>query len=394
MSDHDILLTDDNFGERLVRGGIYTYRDTNLTIDQYLISEKRKPRANRGSLTVARDIRRLFELLGLILVDIDKQVTITESGLQLLTANEEQIKNCWRNAFLQLGLEGSDGEISHPYRILLNIINLFPGIETRKLLLALEAENDSEAEMSRIYSLIDHDFNEIVQSVGTTPSLASDAVKILPGIAEQLGDIERVNNKAYPVNQTIITEDEITSIIPEKKLGTVSKPQFWDTTAQEIAKDPLVKNIEAVTIDISDAIRIRQQRLSEHQRCVRLLAKFNEDSGCTIYEGKFDCLAVNRKDKAFLYEVKTLSESLADLETQTIKAVGQIKYYAYSIVQEQMGLSDIKEIVVYTRQPTIDIIEFCFSIGIYVIWLEGDDFKFLNPDTNKSENLNFKDFTK
>src|ERR1035438_9593519 len=65
-------LTDDNFGEQLTQKGIYTYRDTTLSIAQYLAKEKLKPVANRGYLTVSRDIRRFFELLGFISVYPDK----------------------------------------------------------------------------------------------------------------------------------------------------------------------------------------------------------------------------------------------------------------------------------------------------------------------------------
>jgi len=47
-------LTDENFGEQLTRGGIYTYRDKTLTIEQFLASEQQKPASNRGYLTVSR----------------------------------------------------------------------------------------------------------------------------------------------------------------------------------------------------------------------------------------------------------------------------------------------------------------------------------------------------
>lgn len=67
-------------------------------------------------------------MLGLIVVlDSDKNSRLTTIGKQLLTATSvEQTRQLWKNALLQLGLEGADGEISHPYRILLKIVNAFP----------------------------------------------------------------------------------------------------------------------------------------------------------------------------------------------------------------------------------------------------------------------------
>lgn len=136
-------LTDENFGEQLTREGIYTYRNRERSIDEFLQAEQLKPASNRGYLTVSRDIRRFFELLGFITVFPDKQARLSPAANQLLrTASEEIRKQLWKNSLIQLGLEGTDGEVSHPYRILLKIVNTFPGIETTKLMLALEAEND------------------------------------------------------------------------------------------------------------------------------------------------------------------------------------------------------------------------------------------------------------
>ncbi|PCI36440.1 MAG: hypothetical protein COB50_04710, partial [Thiotrichales bacterium] len=49
-----------------------------------------------------------------------------------------------------------------PYRILDWLVNTYSGIETNKLLLALEAKNDSEEEYSRISNLVERSFDEIV----------------------------------------------------------------------------------------------------------------------------------------------------------------------------------------------------------------------------------------
>ncbi len=386
LVDKNIPLTDENFGEQLTREGIYSYRERNLSIDQFLEKEKQKPKSNQGHLTVSRDIRRFLELLDFIVVlDDDKNCRLTTPGKQLLsTTTIEQQHQLWKNALLQMGLEGIDKEISHPYRILLKIVNTFPGIETPKLMLALEAKNDSEKEFERISSLINLSIDEILRRTATSSSMAANAVKILPGIAEQLKDIERIANKAYPVGHIVVTEDDIST---DEELN-ITKPRATvrEVASGDIARDPLINVISSVSIDISDAIKIRQKRLAEHQEIVRLLAILNEKCGFKLFVGKFDCLSI-KGNKALLYEVKTILESFVDKEKQTIKGVGQLKYYKFIITEQNLGLSDIKEILVFSKKPDSSIINFCASENIAVIWKENNSFKIFNIQKNCDDNF-------
>lgn len=380
-----IPLTDENFGEQLTRQEIYTYRDKTLSIDEFLAREQDKPASNRGYLTVSRDIRRFFELLGFITVFPDKTARLSPAANQLLrTTSEDLRRELWKNSLLQLGLEGTDGEVSHPYRILLKIVNTFPGIETTKLMLALEAENDSEEEFERISNLCQRTIEQIIADTGTTESMAANAVKIIPGIAEQLGDIERTGSRAYPIGQLVITEDEITT---EEQPARGERADFRETNSGEIARDPNLNIISSVTIDYSEAIRLRQRRLAEHQEIVRSLAVINERCGCQLFEGKFDCLAI-KSDTALLYEVKTILASASDEEKQTVKGVGQLKYYKYSIVHRQMGYANIKEVIVFSSKPDIGIIEFCSAENILVVWRDGNHFQIFNLQTSAVESFN------
>lgn len=375
-------MTDENFGERLTRQGIYTYRDKALSIDEFLLNEREKPVANRGYLTVARDIRRFFELLGFITLDTDKTARLSPTANELLRADSEEFRvELWKNSLLQLGLEGTDGEVSHPYRILLKIVNTFPGIETSKLMLALEAENDSEEEFERISALAQSEIDQIIQDTGTTEPMAANAVKILPGIAEQLGDIERLNNCAYPIGQLIVTEDEITT---EERPLRRQRADFRGTDSQAIARDPNLNEVVSVSIDLSEAIRLRQKRLAEHQEIVRLLALVNETSGFELFEGNFDCLAV-KDDSGLLYEVKTILPSASDEEKQTVKGVGQLKYYRFSVVHKQMGYSETKQVLVFSHRPNSELIEFCLSEKIDVIWRHQDGFQIFNVKTGTDD---------
>jgi hypothetical protein len=386
LIDHGTPLADENFGKQLTREGIYTYRDKTLSIDEYLAIEQEKPAATRGHLTASRDIRRFFELLGFITVFPDKKAKLSAAAKQLLgTESEDLRRELWKNAMLQLGLEGTDGEVSHPYRILLKIVNTFPGIETPKLMLALEAENDSEEEFERISALAQLSFDEIIQKTGTSASMAANAVKILPGIAEQLNDIERISNRVYPVGHIVVTEDEI-STEEEPDVPQKERVVFRQVTSGDIAKDPTINVVSSVSIDLSNAIKTRQSRLAEHQEIIRLLAILNEKCGFQLYEGKFDCVGI-KGDAALLYEVKTILETAIDQEKQIVKGVGQLKYYKFSIVEKQMRLSDIKEILVFSRKPDSGLIEFCTAENVAVIWRDGDSFQIFNINTRDDDNF-------
>lgn len=387
----EMALTDENFGERLTRDGIYTYRDRELTIDEFLKRELEKPLANRGYLTVSRDIRRFLELLGFITLFPNKNIRLSASANQLLSVkSEDSKKELWKNALLQLCLEGTDGEISHPYRILLKLVNMQPGIETSKLMLALEAENDTDEEYERILYLSQKTIKEIIIDTGTTESMAKNAVKILPGIAEQLGDIERINNQSFPVGEIIITEDEITT---EKEFAkrTKAKLNYRETNAEDFAKDPNLKNITSISIDLTEAIKIRQKRLAEHQDIVRLLALLHVKYDFKLYEGKFDCLAI-KGDNSILYEVKTILKSASDEEKQVVKGVGQLKYYKFSIVHKQMGCTKINEVLVFSQKPEIGIIEFCEFEKITVIWRVNNKFYTYNLLKSEEEEFNPNNF--
>jgi len=388
LTENNQPLTDAIYGEALTRAKVYTYRDKTLSVDDFLEKEQQKTPSNRGSHTVARDIRRLFELMNFINISSDKKAIFNPVAEQLLKSQlPEERHVIWRNSMLNLTLKDADNKTSHPYRILLKLANDFPGIETKKLMLVLVAKDDSGNEFKRISKLSELNIEDIIEKVGTSKSMAANAVKVLPGIAEQLGDIIRISNRAYPVSNIIITEDEIlTEELTDKERST-----HREVTAAEIAKDPIFKVTSSLNIDLTDAVKKRQNRLAEHQEIVRLLALLHEKCGFKLFEGKFDCLAV-KGDLALLYEVKTILENAYDQEKQTVKGFGQLKYYRFSIVEKEMKLSNIRELLVFSRKPRINIIEFCVAENIAVIWRTGNTFQIFNIQNKSDETFNPDEF--
>jgi hypothetical protein len=114
------------------------------------------------------------------------------------------------------------------------------------------------------------------------------------------------------------------------------------------------------------------------------LASIVEARGFGLFEGKFDCLAV-KDGNALLFEVKTLLPSTSDEEKQTVKGVGQLKYYKFA--HQQMGHNNIKEFIVFSIRPSVGIIEFCTAENIFVMWRDGQTFRVLNRTTRADDLL-------
>ena len=79
---------------------------------------------------------------------------------------------------------------------------------------------------------------------------------------------------------------------------------------------------------------------------------------------------------------------MSDQEKQTVKGVGQLKYYKFSIVNRQMEYENIKEFLVYSQKPQTSLIEFCTAENIKVIWLQAGVFKIYDSATD--EDINFE----
>lgn len=394
LIEEEIPLRDENLGERLLRNQVIFPNTPEQTIEDYLAEQSEKTPANRGYYTAGRETRRFFELLGLLTVADDKSAYLSPSAILLLSTNSENARlSLWRDSLMRMGVEGNDGEISHPYRILLKLTQDNPGLQTKKLMLALDAENDSIEEYQRILNLSNSTFEEIIEELNITIHKARNAVKILPSLAEQLGDIERRGNNTYPVGQIIITEDEISTEIPSGATNQDGVPysQYRNVTSDTIAVDPVFNSSSSVTIDYTESIRIRQERLAEHQNIVRQLGLFCEQKGFSLYEGKFDCLST-MEETALVFEIKTILSSISDQEKQTVKGVGQLKYYKFSIVNRQMEYEDIKEFLVYSQKPQVSLIEFCTAENIKVVWLEEGIFKIYDSVSNEDIDFEPLDF--
>ena len=118
--------------------------------------QENQPASRQSHRTTTRGLRELYPL-GFI-DDTGPAVRILPLGRQVADLatqpiNEES-RRSWHNAFWDLRNENSDGT-SHPYRVLLRLVERKPGISRAKCALALEAKNDSVDELNWISALAD-----------------------------------------------------------------------------------------------------------------------------------------------------------------------------------------------------------------------------------------------
>jgi hypothetical protein len=374
-------------GIALARAGVYTFREKDQTLDELLETELQKPRSNRGTHTAARDLRRIFLLAGFLEQDTDGMLGISQSGHNLLgveTDRKAELPFLWGRALRKMSLCDTGGNASHPYRILLRLVDARPGILKRYLALALEARDDSDEEFGRLLELIDRqDWNTTLRAIGASEYSAKNAVKILPAIAEQIGDIVREGESCYP--------GSLSAELGQLTVGEVLEPPPPDhhwlpsrrhraVTSQEIA--PLgstgeveLRGRERDLAAFEEGIEQRRERTNRHQRLVQDFAHLCDSAGLRLYEDPFDCLAVGTQGRSVLAEAKTLSGELADERNQVQRALAQLNYYQFfDLPVEVVAHHQIIRIAVFESEISLEHQRFLEHHQVGAIWQVDDGF--------------------
>jgi hypothetical protein len=369
------------FGAALAKAGIYSFRNRDLTVAQNLALESAKPLGSQGFRTAARDIRRFFALADLV----RPAPALSQLGSDILAASGvAPLRNAlWREAMLQLALADAEGNASHPYRILLRLVADRPGIETSKLLLALEARDDSPAEYVRVLNLADQALDDIIATVGVGVANARNAVKILPGIAEQVGDISRVGTHTNLAETPVATEDALVSEGPTQGYEQSGPVAPVEIAPDDIAPIPNFGDLNASNVDLTASIEIRRRRTIEHQRVVVSVAQALGQSGYQTYANPYDCLGYRAGVGGILIEVKTLDGTRSDERRQAEKAFGQLRGYGFFSVPAQMKAPRLVEVVAYSAPPC-DTIPFMAANNVCSAWREGNQWVVADPHGNIS----------
>jgi hypothetical protein len=361
VDGHANARDDGIFGEALVRAGVAGtgHARTPVPVDEYIRQQRTKPPSNQSFRTTARGLRELYRLLGFI-DDSGPRVEVTDLGRLAADyadrpMNAEQL-NFWRRTIINITHDGG-GEVSHPYQVLLRLIEQRPGITRAKCALALEARNDSPEELARIVALADLPEEEIRRRIGVTKANWDNAKKVLPAFAQQLGDAARAGEFFTLVDRTESARAARTSreVTPETiaRAGTIERPDEFEVPPEV---DPAAA---------AEAIRLRQDRLRRHNLIVQELAGRLE--GARLYEDPFDILAL-LEAHGVLVEVKTLDGGEADERDRVRDALSQLLYYEAFSITHIVGDAPVHKVACFEHPISQAHRDWLNAMNVAVLW--------------------------
>lgn len=384
-------------GMALVRDGILGTGHTPQPIEEYLAKYQSQPSSKRPYQTTARGLREFFRYSGCLVEDAEaNEAWLTPLGRQLATHTHGPLtvaeKAAWRVTIGSIRIGDPNRGYSHPYRVLLRLIERIPGLPTGMSPLAFEANDDSDAELDRIASLVDLGNEDVVRERigGETLGNWDNAKKVLPGIGEQLSDILRNNGQLTLLTQPLgSTRTNPLQSAPYQSAHrlvspTISPPHAprpgrrgRSVTALQIARAGTgtpVASDETLTASpdpavMAAAITIRAVRLTRHNNIVRMLAALLEAGGASLMEDPFDCLAT-KGHRSLMFEIKTLDGTQPDEIDRVRDALGQLLYYSsFSI---PTGCPDPSLIALFELRPSDAHIDWLNRAGIMAAWIEDE----------------------
>ena len=380
LTDDGEQVKDDGvLGEELVRTGVAGTGHTPMPVEDYLRAQLKKKKSNQSFRTTARGLRELFRLLGFI-DDSGDNVVVTESGRQAAgfagrRMDAEQLE-FWRRTIRDLEHQGS-----HPYQVLLRLVAKKPRITRAKCALALEARDDSPAELDRIANLADLGEAEIIRRLHITKPNWDNAKKVLPKFAEQLKDVIR-NGDAFTIAEAPGKADEGPRRERPAARPAVRAPRTSrQVTPETIGRAGTAENFDefagAMPVDqaaAEAAIVSRRRRLRRHNLLVRkLAARLTATAGAQLFEDPFDALVLIR-NIGILAEAKTLDGTEADERDRVSEALAQLLYYQAFLLPPAAGQAAVRMVACFERRISDRHIRWLNQQNIAVIWEDGDGF--------------------
>jgi len=340
LAQNDADLRDDGVvGDALARAGAYRFRGHNDSedIDELLVAEHAKSPSDRGTRTMARELRRTFEGLHL-LSPVAGALRPTSDAVRLLELGSDpmvpEAHAIWRRAFHDLAITDPDGT-SHPYEIMLRLAGERPGIPKSLLGLALEAKDDSQAEFQRLLVLVDGNESEPAwEKLGVTRANRANSIKVLPAVAEQLRELAIVGGGAY-----VALPDPLEPRQEHRRRSTGavrSRRRHYDRNRNRgrrpEAHQPTTRSYDP---DLSAA------RYQSHEQC---LAAFDALIATSFvrWEGDYDLVVEGGAD-LLLAEVKTIR---TDADNQVRLGLGQLLYYEHFDVRPDWPNAAISRVLV------------------------------------------------
>jgi hypothetical protein len=376
-------------GECLVRcGAAGTGHRRGQPVDEYLRSQRQKRPQSQSPRATARGLRELFKILGFIQV-LDDAIRVTDLGRQAAAfagtpLDDAQIE-FWRRAIRNMAHYGGDDQESHPYQVLLKLIASKPDIVKPKCALALEAKDDSPAELARIVALADLPEGKILKNINTTESNWKNGVKVLPRFAEQLKDVVKTGGRGgyrYRIADAPGKEDAgpAAAVAPAAK-GAHQAPRV-PRTSRAVTPETIGQAGIGETYDEADAkapadpaatARMRRERLRRHNLMLRKLSALLAAAGVKLFADPFDLLAIIEQ-LGIMVEAKSLDGTPEDEVDRVREALAQLLYYSAFLVSPAVSQESIKMIACFEQKISDDHIRWLNNHGIAVIWQDGDGF--------------------
>lgn len=366
--------SDDLYGPELVRAGVAGAGRSRRPVEDYIREQKALPAGRRSIGATARGMRELLAMLRLTSTST-VPLELTQLGRRVVSAapqNDDAFRTLWRGVIQGITV-GDQPNQSHPYQVLIRLVSRKPGITRAKSALALEAIDDSEAELDRICALSDMEENDIRHAIAETQANWDNAKKILPSFAEQLGDVIKEGHRLYLSDAPGRAEpqENENDRVRERRANRIRRPRASRAvTPDTIGSAGLGENHEPpVPPDLDPqamaaAIAARADRLRRHNLLVRKLASLMPAR--ELYEDPFDILAVF-DEGGVLVEVKTLNGEADDERHRVRDALSQLLYYEAFVTEPLTDGAPLK-VAAFELRPSAEHIAWLRRQGIISIW--------------------------
>lgn len=302
-------------------------------LEYRLAQEKAKPRGNQGTRTFARELRRTLRDMGWL----DSETCLTDSGRALLDTAPASLEEraLIAEGLLKIAVTDRAGRTSHPVRVLLELLAVSPSQHRKGLELALEAVDDSQAELDRVKALYVLSSEERQNALGISDYQRSNAVKIFPTLAKTAGLVVEDGHGVFslsPDGWSLLgtPAGEVPEAIRthSKKAITQGKKVTTATVATQVPTNaPKFLSPE----EQQKAAQRLLERTAKHQQLVRDFSHVIGDNAGSLWEDPFsyDLLWLPSEvdgSTCFLFEMKTIS---GDADFQARQAFGQLAYYSH-----------------------------------------------------------------
>lgn len=412
---------DETLGYECARRQVYKFRSfdyensSTADLEARIDLELAKKADSQGAQTFARDLRRTLHDLGWL----GSHNALTPAGKALLASargSNEEIA-LLREALIDLEVGDKTGTyFSHPIRVLMHLLASAPTKSRAGLELALEAKDDSPAELQRVLELYSTyrtlNSEERAQRLGESKNNIENAVKIFPSLANTAGFISVSKQRDYNITPLGLSAIQLSINNPNVQ-GTSSRsaggavPATTQTptvpsnpkpgasgpspatqsrgqgkrnvtvgqkkSSSTVGQHGVNRNLPGAPLTAdqqNEARRKLNERTVEHQALVRFFAEQIGDARGDIYEDQtsYDLLWQNDSDKVcHLFEMKTIS---SDSDAQVQRAVGQLHYYAFFNVAAAFPGASITKTLIVNAQVHNDLADYLTDQNIGLVYAD------------------------